>query len=88
MKRLYIISLTLLLLLSQLGAIDHAFHEHSPDEACEYCIAAKALDHAVGNSFLISAFAVDSATPIYNTSNTVSSVAIHYYRGRAPPHYI
>lgn len=88
MKRLYIISLTLLLLLSQLGAIDHVFHEHSSGEACEYCIGSQPLDHAVSHSFLIHQHSSDTASLICDTPRTVSNVAFHYYRGRAPPRYI
>lgn len=88
MKRLHFIILTVTLLLSQLGSLDHAYSEHHSGEACDYCISAPSLDNAI-----------TSSTPTDFSSNNAqqhnefvqasfSANAIHFYAARAPPRLI
>jgi len=88
MKKRILIILTLLVLFGQWANLEHAYHEHSHGEICEYCLSAQPLDHAVvdsANSFTLAKGAntlqtgFKESTPIFN---------IRYYSSRAPPRSI
>ena len=88
MKRLHLIILTLTLLLSQWGVIDHVYHEHVAGDVCDYCVSAKSFDHAVTSSFQTTAliFQTQRAEVLVQAS-TPKSVS-RYYAVRAPPRLI
>jgi hypothetical protein len=46
MRTPLIILLTLISLVSQWAWLEHAYHEHDPDEACEICLIGQAQAHA------------------------------------------
>lgn len=88
MKRLHFIILTVTLLLSQWGSIDHAYHAHKSGEVCDYCIGAQSLDHAVIST--VQSIAVVKQTPVQEEQNQTSltKTFTRYYAARAPPRFI
>lgn len=87
MKPLYTITLALVILLSQLSSIEHAYHDHDTGEACEYCLSAQALDAAV--------LTPELKTPVHSLSFQLKQLKLSnftescftYYAARAPPSY-
>jgi len=87
MKSLYIITLTLAILLSQLGSLEHAYHEHDSGEACEYCLSAHPFDTAILSAEFI--------TPAYPLSFHLNQAKLslftesrfNHYSARAPPSF-
>jgi len=88
MKRLYLISLTLVLLLAQLGSLEHVYHEHNNSEVCDYCLSAQPLDHAVTTP--VQSFLSQNNPQWYDGAVTVFITVsdIQYYAARAPPQFI
>ena len=88
MKRLHLIILTITLLLSQWGTIDHVYHEHTAGDVCDYCVSAKSFDHAATSSF--------QTTPVIKQTQQAETLAqastsqsvTRYYNVRAPPRSI
>ena len=88
MKRLHLIILSITLLLSQWGTIDHVYHEHTAGEVCDFCISAKSFDHAVTSSSQTTALIKQIQSPdILAQASNSKSVARHY-AVRAPPRLI
>jgi len=87
MKQLYIITLALVILLSQLGSIEHAYHEHDSGEACEYCLSAHSFDAAI--------LTAEFTTPVYPLSFHINQPTLslftesrfNHYSARAPPSF-
>ena len=88
MKRLNLIILTVTLLLSQLGSLDHAYSAHHSGEVCDYCVSAPSLDHAVTSS--VQTDFSNNASQQHNelTQESLSANAIRFYAARAPPRLI
>ena len=85
MKRLDFIILTVTLLLSQLGSLDHASSEHQSGEVCDYCVSAPSLDHAITSS--VQTDFSNNASQQHNelTQESLPANAIRFYAARAPP---
>ena len=84
MRRTLITLLVVITLLSQWGWVEHAYHEHLPDEVCEVCVSASGhvavppsvpLLPGLGEHVLV--------TP--TVTATLNSDAPRYYQSRAPP---
>lgn len=88
MKRLHIIALTITLLLSQWGTIDHVYHEHTAGEVCDFCISAKSFDHAVTSSSQDLALIKQVQSPEILAQASTSKTVIRHYAVRAPPRFI
>ncbi len=88
MKRLYIITLTFIILLSQLGVIEHTYHKHTPDETCEYCLSAQPLDSAVLTADFIFPFTHPFSLTSQSTLILFTQPHFNHYSARAPPHII
>ena len=88
MKRLYIITLAITLLLSQWGSIDHVYHEHTASEACDYCLSAKSFEDAVEGSSLNIALIKQVQRPEILAQASISRSTNRYYAARAPPRLI
>lgn len=88
MKNLHLIIFTITLLLSQWGAIDHVYHEHTAGEVCDYCVTAKSFDHAASNSGqTLSLTSQAQQSEMLLQAPTLKSVT-RYYAVRAPPRLI
>ncbi len=85
MKRLNLIILTVTLLLSQMGTLDHAYSEHQSGEVCDYCVNAPSLDHAITSS--VQTDFSNNASQQHNelTQESLPANAIRFYAARAPP---
>jgi len=83
MKRLHFIFFALVLLLSQWGSLDHAFHDQ--DEVCDICLVAHSLDHGLATS-VESVFSQPNHQ-LYIEITHVFTVAdsVRFYPARAPP---
>ena len=88
MKRLNLIILTVTLLLSQMGMLDHVYSEHDSGEVCDYCLSAPSLDHAITSS--VQTDFSNNASQQHNelTQESLSANAIRFYAARAPPRLI
>ena len=88
MKLIHLIILTVTLLLSQWGTIDHVYHEHTAGEVCDYCVSAKSFDHAVTSSVqTTTVFKQTQQANMLAQASTSQSVT-RYYSARAPPRFI
>lgn len=88
MKHLHLIILTVTLLLSQWGTIDHVYHEHSAGEVCDYCVSTKSFDNAITSSVQTTAvFKQTQQAEILAQASTTRSIT-RYYAVRAPPRFI
>lgn len=85
MKRLHFIILTVTLLLSQSGTLDHAYSEHQSGEVCDYCLSVPSLDHAITSS--VQTDFSNNALQQHNelTQESLPANAIRFYAARAPP---
>lgn len=85
MKRLYMMALVFVLLLTQWGSLAHDYHIHDTAETCDYCLSAQALDNGVTakikNVFDFSFFKFQSEQGLVIASRK----AFYYYSVRAPP---
>ena len=88
MKRLHFTIITITLLLSQWGVIEHAFHEHVAGEVCEYCLTAKSFDDIVLSSDQAVVPAIQSQISEVLFQAAKSETFSHYYSIRAPPQFI
>lgn len=88
MKHLHLIILTVTLLLSQWGAIDHFYHEHTAGEVCNYCISAESLDHAATSSFQTTIVVKQTQPAKILAQASTSKSVTRYYNVRAPPRFI
>ena len=88
MKRLHLIILTVTLLLSQWGMIDHVYHEHVAGEVCDFCISAKSFDHVVTSSFQATTITQQTQEPEVLVQEATSNSSNRYYATRAPPRLI
>lgn len=88
MKHLHLIVLTVSLLLSQWGTIDHVYHEHTAGEVCDFCISAKSFDHAVTSSSQSIALIKQMQRPVILAQVSTSKSVTRYYAVRAPPRFI
>lgn len=88
MKRLYIITLAITLLLSQWGSIDHVYHEHTAGEVCDFCLTAKSFEDAVEGSSLNIALIKQVQRAEILVQASVSKSTTRYYAVRAPPRLI
>lgn len=88
MKKLHLIILTLSLLLSQWGAIDHVYHDHTAGEVCDYCVTSKSLDHAVNGSIQVASISNQMQEPEILLQAPVQKSVTRYYAVRAPPRLI
>ena len=87
MRQLHAITLAFIILLSQLGSIEHVYHEHDSGEACEYCLSAQPLDMAVLGAEII--------TPAHSltfqlkqpTLSFIAESCFNHYSARAPPSF-
>lgn len=88
MKRFNLIILTLTLLLSQMGILDHVYNEHQSGEVCDYCISAPSLDHAITSS--VQTDFSNNISQQHNklTQQSLNASAIRFYAARAPPRLI
>ena len=88
MKRLYILTLAISILLSQWGSIDHVYHEHAAGEVCDYCISTPSLDNALGYDHNIdfSNNTLQSSGEI--TSELLITSTVRIYAARAPPRLV
>lgn len=88
MKKLHLIILTVTLLLSQWGSIDHLYHAHKAGEVCDYCISAQPLEHAVSGT--AQSVVVVKEKPVLPEQSQTSSATTYtrYYAARAPPRFI
>ncbi len=85
MKRLNLIILTVTLLLSQMGMLDHAYSEHDSREVCDYCVSAPSLDHAITSS--VQTDFSNNASQQHNelAQESLSVNTLRFYAARAPP---
>ena len=88
MKRLHLIILTLTLLLSQWGAIDHVYHEHVAGDVCDYCVSGKSFDHAVISSSLSPLVTKQTQQAEILAQASIAKSVSRNYRVRAPPRLI
>jgi len=88
MKRLHLIILTVTLLLSQWGTIDHVYHDHTVGEVCDYCVSAKLFDHAAPSSFQTTRVIIQTQQAETLAQASTSQSITHYYNVRAPPRLI
>jgi glutaredoxin len=88
MKRFNLIILTLTLLLSQMGMLDHVYSEHQSGEVCDYCISAPSLDNAITSSVQTD-FSNNTSQQHYKlTQESLTANTIRFYAARAPPRVI
>lgn len=88
MNRLHLTIFALLLLLGQWGSFDHAYHEHDSGEACDYCLSAQALDHAITPAIqFVFTPSFEEFQP-HLTKQNLSSNTVRYYAARAPPRFL
>lgn len=85
MKRFKLLLLTLTLLLSQMGTLDHVYSEQHSGEVCDYCLSVPSLGNALTNSSQTN-FSIN-ASQVYAVSvQALHSAPIrHFYIARAPP---
>jgi len=88
MKRLHLIILTVTLLLSQWGTIDHVYHAHIAGEVCDYCVSAKSFDHAVTHSSLATIVIKQTLQPEVLAQASIAKSIARHYAVRAPPRFI
>ncbi|MCW8900367.1 MAG: hypothetical protein OQK75_06230 [Gammaproteobacteria bacterium] len=88
MKRLHLIILTITLLLSQWGMIDHVYHDHIASDVCEYCVSAKSFDHAATSSVQSTAIIKQFQNPDVLAQASTAKTVSRYYAVRAPPRSI
>jgi len=87
MKNLYI-PILVVLLLTQWGSISHDYHVHDSAEACDYCLAAQGLEHAVAPE--LPGFSGQSVFLNYAQEMLVTVISSDFYNytARAPPRFI
>ncbi|MFK5912921.1 MAG: hypothetical protein QM484_00985 [Woeseiaceae bacterium] len=88
MKHFHFLILSIILLLSQWGSIDHIYHAHKSGEVCDYCISAQPLEHAVSSA--VQSIAIVKETPV-KEEQTQTAYAVSFtrhYAARAPPRLI
>lgn len=88
MNRQLIIVLTLFLVLTQWGSLEHAYHDHSAGEACDYCSTSKSLDHIVLASSESVVHTVGFQWHDELISQDFYKAHVNYFTARAPPHTI
>ena len=88
MNRLNFIILTVTLLLSQLGSLEHAYSEHKAGEVCDYCVSAPSLDHAISGSIAFNFSNNPSQQHNELTQTSLSAKTLRFYAARAPPRLI
>lgn len=88
MKRLHFLILSVTLLLSQWGSIDHLYHAHTSGEVCDYCISVQPLEHAV--SSMVQSIAVAKKTTAEEEQPQIAHAKsfTRHYIARAPPRLI
>lgn len=88
MKRLYLPVFLVILLLTQLGSLDHDYHIHDSGEVCEYCLSAQGLDHVVTSG--VPGVAVLSSLYLQpqKTLVVIFNSVLRRYAARAPPLFI
>lgn len=88
MKRLCMITLSLVLLLSQWGSLAHAYHVHKPGDVCDYCLSAHPLDHSI--TATVQTVSLNSSPELHDELLQDLTAASHvsYYTARAPPGFI
>ena len=85
MNRLNFIVLTVTLLFSQLGSLDHAYSEHQVGEVCDYCVSAPPLDNAITSSIAIDFSNNNAQQHNGKFQESFSTKAVRFYATRAPP---
>lgn len=88
MKRLHYIILTITLLLSQWGTIDHVYHDHIAGEVCDYCVSAKSFDHAVTHTSVTAVVSKQTLQPEVLAQASITKSTTRHYAVRAPPRFI
>lgn len=88
MKRLNLIILTVTLLLSQMGSLDHVYTEHDSGEVCDYCLSTPSLDHAITSSVQTDFSNNTSQQHNELAQEILFANAIRFYAARAPPRLI
>ena len=88
MKHLHLIVLTVTLLLSQWGTIDHVYHEHIAGDVCDYCVSAKSFDHAATSSFQTTRVIKQTQRAEVLVQASIAKSVSRYYSVRAPPRLI
>lgn len=88
MKRLHFILLTVTLLLSQWGSIDHVYHAHKSGEVCDYCISVQPLDHAVNHVTHSIVVVKESTVQQELLHASIAQRFTRHYAVRAPPRLI
>ena len=85
MKRMKLIIFTAVLLLSQIGMLDHTYSEHHSGEVCDYCISSPSLGGALTNTAQVytSFIATQQHTDLLQTPYSVKRYSS--YTSRAPP---
>lgn len=88
MKRFKFIILTLTLLLSQMGTLDHVYSEHKSGEVCDFCISVPSLDNALTNSSQTHVSINTTQQHVILAQALHSTNSLRYYAARAPPRLI
>lgn len=88
MKRLPLIFITLIILFGQWGSLEHVYHDHKSGEACDYCLKAQPLDHAVTSAFQLGISNAPVHPGVEEVQAFISRSTIYYYSVRAPPRFI
>jgi len=86
MKNLYL-SILAVLLLTQWGDLSHDYHIHDSAEACDYCLSAQALDHAVAPELLSFSDQTVSLNSTELVFPSVTKSGFYNYTARAPPRF-
>jgi len=88
MKRRILIILALLVLFGQWANLEHAYHEHTHGEICEYCLSAQPFDHAAVDSANTFTLAAVAHLPETGYIESTPRLNIRYFSSRAPPRSI
>ena len=88
MKQLKLIILTITLLLSQMGTLDHVHSEHHSGEVCDYCVSTPSLDHAISSSAQANFSNNSTQQHIELAQELFSANTLRFYAARAPPRLI
>lgn len=88
MNRLHITVLAIVLLLSQLGSVNHVYHDHDVSEVCDFCLSAHVLDQGFSPTTQFAITPCSHQFQIELVSLTDSSNDARYYSVRAPPRFI
>ncbi|MEN8170751.1 MAG: hypothetical protein ABFS08_11070 [Pseudomonadota bacterium] len=84
MRRPLISLLVMLLLLSQWGGAEHAYHEHEENEVCEVCLSASGHAAATSSSSQLPPIQ-DSGVLLPVVESLLATATPRFYATRAPP---